>query len=114
MANSTATTRPVVKSSFPALYAEHTFHMQKAVNYTYNYVAIDEVLLDNYATMTIKEIAKAMNEYKHRIVYRVRVLQSLGLIKAKRNTGKMQLLKTKRMLEAQLKDVNAELDKLVA
>ena len=55
-----------------------------------------------------------MNEYKHRITYRVQVLQALGLIKAKRNTGKMQLMKTKRMLEAQLKDVNAELDNLAA
>lgn len=107
-------TLPVVKSSHPSLYVDHTFHMQRAKNYTYNYVVIDEVLLDLYSDMTVNEIAQAMNEYKHRITYRVQVLQALGLIKAKRNTGKMQLLKTKRMLEAQLKDVNAELDNLAA
>ena len=111
MTNSTITT---VQTLHPELYADHTYHMQRAMNYTYNYVVIDTVLLENYADMTVNEIAQAMNEYKHRITYRVQVLQALGLIKAKRNTGKMQLLKTKRMLEADLKDVNAELDKLVA
>ena len=35
---------PVVKTSNPTLYENHTFHMQKARKYTYNYVAIDEVL----------------------------------------------------------------------
>jgi predicted transcriptional regulator len=64
--------------------------------------------------MTINEIAQTMNEYTHRITYRKQVLQSLGLIKSKRNTGKMKLIKTKRMLESQLKDVNAELDNLAA
>ena len=111
MTNSTLTT---VQTLHPELYADHTYHMQRAVNYTYNYVVIDECLLENYSDMTINEIATIMNEYTHRITYRKQVLQSLGLIKSKRNTGKMQLLKTKRMLEAQLKDVNAELDNLAA
>ena len=110
------TTSPIttVQTLHPELYADHTYHMQRAVNYTYNYVVIDTVLLENYAVMTVNAIAQAMNEYKQRITYRVQVLQARGLIKAKRNTGKMQLLKTKRMLESQLKDVNAELDNLAA
>ena len=83
MTNSTSTL-PKVKSSNPDLYAEHTFHMQKAKNYTYNYVVIDEVLVEMWSEMTTNEIAKAMNEYPERIKYRIDVLKTLGFIKAKR------------------------------
>ena len=83
MTNSTSTL-PKVKSSNPDLYAEHTFHMQKAKNYTYNYVVIDEVLVEMWSEMTINEIATAMNEYPDRIKYRIDVLKTLGFIKAKR------------------------------
>ena len=105
---------PQVLQSNPELYAEHTFHMKRAENYTYNYVVIDEVLLENYSTMTVKEIAKAMNEYPNRIIYRVQVLQKLGLIKNKVDVNKIKLTKTKRMLEAELKEVERMLSEIAA
>ena len=51
MTNSTYA--PKVKTSNPELYAEHTFHMNKARKFTYNYVVIDEVLAERWNDMTI-------------------------------------------------------------
>ena len=59
MTNSTTTsTRPVVKSMKPELYVQHTFHMQRARKYTYNYSVSDDYILQNWRTSTITAIVR--------------------------------------------------------
>ena len=53
MTNATSNTRPVVKTSNPDLYAEHTFHMKRATEYTYNYAPLDDYILANWKTKTL-------------------------------------------------------------
>ena len=88
-------TRPIVKSSNPALYEQHTFHMSKAACYTYNYSIIDDYVVENYMTMTAKEMARNLNEFHNRIVYRVGKLQQLGILphKCPNMTAEAQLRK---------------------
>ena len=76
--------RTPIKESNPSLYARHVKHFTRAKAFTYNYYPSDAVILENYSTMTIKEIAHMLNEYAYRIQYRVEVLQSLGLLAKKR------------------------------
>ena len=76
--------RTPIKESKPTLYARHVKHFTRAKAFTYNYYPSDAVILENYSTMTIKEIAHMLNEYAYRIQYRVEVLQSLGLLAKKR------------------------------
>ncbi len=76
--------RTPIKESNPTLYARHVKHFTRAKAFTYNYYPSDAVILENYSTMTIKEIAHMLNEYAYRIQYRVEVLQSLGLLAKKR------------------------------
>jgi hypothetical protein len=111
MTNSAYT--PKVLSAHPALYAEHTFHMNKARKFTYNYVVIDEVLVECWNEMTIDEVAEALNEYRERVAYRVQVLKKLGMIKAK-YTGKTKLLQEQRKLRVQLRKVEKQLDAIGA
>jgi predicted DNA-binding transcriptional regulator len=111
MTNSAYT--PKVLSAHPALYAEHTFHMNKARKFTYNYVVIDEVLVECWNEMTIDEVAEALNEYRERVAYRVQVLKKLGMIKAK-YTGKTKLLQEQRKLRVQLRKVEKQLDAISA
>ena len=85
-----------IKESNPELYARHVYHFGKAKAFTYNYYPIDEVILENYSTMSKKELAHMLNEYTWRISYRVSVLQSLGLLARK----KIQLTKVERTLKA--------------
>ena len=73
-----------IKETNPSLYARHVKHFGRAKAFTYNYYPQDEVILENYSTMTIKEIAHMLNEYVERIKYRVFVLRSLGLLESKR------------------------------
>ena len=73
-----------IKESNPELYARHVKHFTKAKAFTYNYYPQDEVILENYSTMTIKEIAHMLNEYVERIKYRVFVLRSVGILTSKR------------------------------
>ena len=73
-----------IKESNPELYARHVKHFTKAKAFTYNYYPQDEVILENYSTMTIKEIAHMLNEYVERIKYRVFVLRSVGILTGKR------------------------------
>ena len=73
-----------LKESNPELYARHVKHFTKAKAFTYNYYPQDEVILENYSTMTIKEIAHMLNEYVERIKYRVFVLRSVGILTSKR------------------------------
>lgn len=107
MTNSNAYT-PKVQSAHPELYAEHTFHMNKARKFTYNYVMIDEVLVECWNEMTIAEIAEALNELPNRIVYRIQVLKALGMIKGK-HTGKTKLLQEQRKLRVQMRKVEKQL-----
>ena len=111
MTNSTYA--PKVKTSNPELYAEHTFHMNKARKFTYNYVVIDEVLAECWNDMTIAEIAEGMNELPNRIIYRTQVLKKLGIIKTK-HTGKTKLLQEQRKLRVQLRKVEKQLDAVTA
>ena len=74
MTNSTTkSTRPVVKSMKPHLYVQHTFHMKRARNYTYNYSIMDDYILQNWRTSSNKSMAEELNEYPNRIEYRVQV-----------------------------------------
>ncbi len=95
MTTNTTPTRPIVKSSNPALYEQHTFHMSKAACYTYNYSVIDDYVVENYMTMTAKEMARNLNEFHNRIVYRVGKLQQLGILphKCPNMTAEAQLRK---------------------
>ena len=112
MTNSNAYT-PKVLSTHPELYAEHTFHMNKARKFTYNYVVIDEVLVECWHEMTIAEVAEALNEYKERVAYRVQVLKALGMIKPK-YTGKTKLLQEQRKLRVQMRKVEKQLREINA
>jgi len=82
--NQTMTIPTPIKETNPSLYARHVVHFGKAKSFTYNYYPQDEIILENYAIMSIKEIAHMLNEYYYRIQYRVQVLQSLGLLAKKR------------------------------
>ena len=88
-----------IKETNPSLYARHVVHFGRAKAFTYNYYPQDEVILENYSTMSIKEIAHMLNEYEYRIQYRVRLLQSMGLLNKKR------VRRTK--VELTLKDLDA-------
>ncbi len=112
MTNSNPNT-PVVKAAHPELYADHTYHMNRAKSYTYNYCVIDEVIVELWDEMTIAQIAEAMNELPNRIVYRIQVLKTLGLIKGK-YTGKTKLLKQERELRVQLRKVQSQLEQLAS
>ena len=74
-------TRPVVKNSIPALYEQHTFHMSRAKQYTYNYAVLDDYIIEHYlAGKTSKQIATDLNELQHRIQYRIVKMRDLGLM----------------------------------
>lgn len=111
MTNSAYT--PKVQAAHPSLYAEHTFHMNKARKFTYNYVMIDEVLVECWNEMTIAEIAEALNELPNRIVYRIQVLKALGMIKGK-HTGKTKLLAEQRKLRVQMRKIEKQLNEINA
>ena len=114
MTNSTTTsTRPVVKSMKPELYVQHTFHMKKARHYTYNYSVVDDYILENWRTSTIKAMANELNEYQLRVAYRVEILKEAGLIEQKRVRRSTKLLKQRKMLAMWLKEVDAKLEGVV-
>ncbi len=107
MTNATSNTRPVVKTSNPDLYAEHTFHMKRATEYTYNYAPLDDYILANWKTKTHRQIADDMNEYFNRVVYRVSVLKTLGLIKNKNERS--ALLRQRKMYATFIQDIDNKL-----
>jgi hypothetical protein len=113
MTNTIKTTRPVVKSMKPELYVQHTFHMQKARKYTYNYSVMDDYILQNWSTSTLKDIAKDLNEYYYRISYRVTLLKQAGLIEGKLNMERGKLQRQRKMLAMWLKEVDAKLEGVV-
>jgi len=109
--NTKSTPRPVVKSTNPELYVNHTFHMKKAVNYTYNYSSLDDYIVQNWATKTVPQIASDMNEYPHRVSYRKDVLIEAGLIDYKwKNTGRTKLAKQYKVLMTQAKAIKKQLE----
>ena len=110
MTNTTQTTRPVVKTTNPELYVEHTFHMQKARKYTYNYSMLDDYILANWGDKTIKQIASDTNEYSNRVIYRVELLKEAGVIEGKNNMERGKLLRTRKYLITQLKELDARLE----
>ena len=109
MTNST-TTRPVVKSTNPELYVQHTFHMKRACKYTYNYSVLDDYILENWASKTIREISDETNEYSERVVYRTQVLKAVGLIAKKRSRRSPVLMKKRKMVATWLKEIDAQLE----
>jgi hypothetical protein len=109
MTNATATTRPVVKTSNPELYVQHTFHMQKARNFTYNYSVMDDYILENWRTSSNKAMAEALNEYQNRVEYRVQVLKKAGLLGMKRNMERGKLMRRRKALVTWLKDIDEKL-----
>jgi predicted transcriptional regulator len=109
MTNTNTTTRPLVKAIKPELYAKHTFHMKKAEKFTYNYAVLDDYIVENYAGKSIKQIASDMNEYHHRVQYRVTVLETAKLIKRKRNTERGLLVRQRKVLVKWIKEVDSKL-----
>ena len=105
----TNTTRPIVKTIDPDLYAQHTFHMKRAVKYTYNYVSLDDYILQNWSTKSTQQIAEDRNEYLQRVKYRVRVLKARNHSKGKA-TGKKRLAYIKRSLTIRLQKVEKQLE----
>tara|TARA_R100000951_G_scaffold58659_1_gene49320 strand:- start:163 stop:504 length:342 start_codon:yes stop_codon:yes gene_type:complete len=110
MTNPTQTNRPVVKATNPELYVQHTFHMQKARKYTYNYSSLDDYIVENWDTKSIQQIADETNEYFNRVVYRVQLLQSLKLLKTKRNMERGKLMRARKYLIKTLKDIDSKLE----
>ncbi len=76
-------TKPVVATSNPQLYVNHTFHMSRATPFTYNYAVVDDYILANYMTKSQRQMAKDLNEYPNRIAYRVQILKANGIISVK-------------------------------
>tara|TARA_R110001632_G_scaffold8392_1_gene33241 strand:- start:78 stop:338 length:261 start_codon:yes stop_codon:yes gene_type:complete len=83
--------------------------MKKAIKYTYNYVSLDDYILQNWTAKTMKQIAEDRNEYLQRVEYRVRVLKERNHIKGKA-TGKKRLAYIKRSLTIRLQKVEKQLE----
>jgi len=83
--------------------------MKKAIKYTYNYVSLDDYILQNWSTKTMKQIAEDRNEYLQRVDYRVQVLKARNHIKGKA-TGKQKLGHIKRSLTIRLQKVEKQLE----
>ena len=56
--NTKSTPRPVVKTTNPELYVNHTFHMKKAIKYTYNYATVDDYVAENNVVAATNVIMK--------------------------------------------------------
>ena len=84
--------------------------MQKARKYTYNYSSLDDYIVENWDTKSIQQIADETNEYFNRVVYRVQILQSLKLLKNKRNMERGKLMRQRKHLITWLKEVDAKLE----
>tara|TARA_E500000318_G_C3444135_1_gene166223 strand:- start:58 stop:318 length:261 start_codon:yes stop_codon:yes gene_type:complete len=84
--------------------------MKRAANYTYNYAALDDYILQNWDNTTTKQIAHDRNEYFCRVQWRVQVLQERGHIKTK-GSKKQRLTQMKRSLTIKLQKVQEKLEK---
>ena len=110
MTNTNTTTRPVVKSTNPELYVQHTFHMKRAHKYTYNYSVIDDYIVDNWKTSSLRVMSAELNELQGRIEYRVQVLKAHDLIEGKNNMERGKLMKTRNHLVTWLKEIDSKLE----
>jgi hypothetical protein len=104
------TNRPVVKTTNPELYVKHTYHMKRAIKYTYNYSVVDDYLVQNWRKSTAKRMAGDLNEYQQRIEYRIQVLKSVGLLGRKNNTERGKLVKEYKVLMTQVKAIKMKLE----
>ena len=108
------TDRPVVKTSNPELYVNHTYHMKRAVKYTYNYAVLDDYVLQNWSSHSMRRMADDLNELLTRVEYRVQMLKSLGLIKGKlsapRDNTRSKLTKEYKVLMTQAKAIKKQLE----
>ena len=104
------TDRPVVKTTNPELYVNHTFHMKMAVNYTYNYAVLDDYIVENDANKTMEQIASDLNEYIHRVSYRRAILIEKGLIQAKRSGSRGKLVKEYKVLMTKVRALEKQLE----
>ena len=102
-------TRPVVKSTNPELYVQHTYHMKRAVRYTYNYSVVDDYIVQNWRKSTAKRMAGDLNEYQERIEYRIQVLKIVGLLGRKNNIDRGKLVKRHKVLIKQVKAIEKQL-----
>lgn len=83
-------TNPIVIKLKPELYAKHTKHFSKAERLAYNYSVIDDYIKENYHNKTLKQIARDLNEYDQRVVYRVQVLRQNKLLVGKYEKKKLE------------------------
>ena len=104
------TDRPVVKTTNPELYVNHTYHMQKAIKYTYNYSTVDDYIVQNWSKSTAKRMADDLNEYQRRVEYRIRVLKVVGLLGSKNNMERGKLVKQYKVLMTQAKAIEKQLE----
>ena len=104
------TDRPVVKTTNPELYVNHTYHMKRAIKYTYNYSVVDDYIVQNWRKSTAKRMAGDLNEYQQRIEYRIQVLKSVGLLGRKNNTERGKLVKEYKVLMTQVKAIKKKLE----
>jgi len=104
------TDRPVVKTTNPELYVNHTYHMQKAIKYTYNYSTVDDYIVQNWSKSTAKRMADDLNEYPRRIAYRIRVLKVVGLLGSKNNMERGKLVRQYKVLMTQAKAIKKQLE----
>jgi hypothetical protein len=110
MTNTNTTTRPVVKSTNPELYVQHTFHMKRARKYTYNYSVIDDYIVANWKTSSFRVMSEELNELQNRIEYRVQVLKTHGLIEGKNNMERGKLMRQRKHLVTWLKEIDSKLE----
>jgi hypothetical protein len=115
MTNNTNTARPIVKSAYPAFYQHYTYHRKKADRLTYNYAQLDDYIIRHWADKSMQQIADETNEYYNRVVYRVDVLKTLGLIKRKNKpTGYKSLVQERDILLAKLIGLQVKINELDA
>ena len=108
--NTKSTPRPVVKTTNPELYVNHTYHMKKAVKYTYNYATVDDYVAENWPTNSMKTMANDLNEYPNRIAYRVRILKAVGLIEHKTSNHKQgKLAKQYKVLMSEARAIKKQM-----
>ena len=64
------------------IYAPYTGHMKRAQNFTYRkgYEVIDQALIKDYYAKSREEIAAELNEYDHRVQWRIQTLLKLGVL----------------------------------
>ena len=108
MTNPTQIIRPVVKTTNPELYKEHTFHLSRASKYTYNYAQLDDYIATHWKSKTIQQMADDTNELCNRVVYRYQLLQRMGIV-GRKQTGKSKLLIEQRKLRMQLSVIEDKL-----